>query len=288
MRNRKDTADYFPHQAEHGETLFIVMSKWGNDGYTAFFRLLELLCKSDGHFITLEPGPKMIYAAAYCRVPDELLLELVDLLVKLEKIDGKLWKDHKVVWYPSFVEGLAPLYRNRRRELPKKPLVMENPGQKLHVELPETTCRKAVKYSIVKYSRKRVPDWSVKLGLLSEDGCFALGKSTFYFKDVTVKRLTLFGIAERIAIQLTDHHNLSDCHDQMDYLIYRLENENKNRGAGYLVKAIKTPYDVPAGFYEWVQQFKVSTNTTIDLAPEPVNGEHTREEIKAIINNQFK
>jgi hypothetical protein len=288
MRSKKDTAEYFPHQAEHGKTLFIILEKWGNDGYTAFYRLLEMLCKSDGHYLSLKDGEDLIYASAYCRVTEEVLIALVDLLVALNKVDPELWKDRRVVWYQSFVDGLAPLYRNRRRPLPGRP---DSPGV-LHVETPEITCSYAVKQSKAKYSRKRVRPEHVDLGFLTEDGFLCITSTTFYFKDVTVKRLTFFGVAEKKATQLTENHELRTIHDHIDYLIYRLETESKLRGAGYLIKSIETPYDVPSGFFDWVQQFKEDTPIAGGLAElinmDKPNGNHTRDEIRDIVTKQFK
>ena len=53
-RPKKRTVDYFPHQCNHGKTMFILEQKYGNDGYAFWFKLLELLGTTEGHFLHLE------------------------------------------------------------------------------------------------------------------------------------------------------------------------------------------------------------------------------------------
>ena len=291
MRSRRDTAEYFPHQAEHGKTLFIIMEKWKNDGYTAFYRLLEMLCKADGHYLSLRDGEDLIYASAYCRVSEEVLIEIVDLLVALKKVDRELWNQNRVVWYQGFVEGLAPLYRNRRRPLPGRPNFSEKPSEfsdKLHVEPPVITCSYTSKQSKVQYSRKRVTREMIELGFVTEDGLICITSESFCSKDVAVKRLTFFGVAKQKATQLIQLHGSRTSNDHIDYMIFRMEGGTPRLGPGYLIKSIETPYDVPSGFFDWIQQFKESSpiNPAM-IAPEKSNGSHTAEEIKAIIDKQF-
>ena len=52
-RPKKQTIDYFPHSCTHGKTMFIIEQKYGNDGYAFWFKLLELLGDTAGHYIDL-------------------------------------------------------------------------------------------------------------------------------------------------------------------------------------------------------------------------------------------
>lgn len=49
-RPKKQTVDYFPHFVKGGRTIFILENKFGNDGYAFWFKLLEILGESEGHF----------------------------------------------------------------------------------------------------------------------------------------------------------------------------------------------------------------------------------------------
>jgi hypothetical protein len=63
-RKDKNTIDYFPHFVNHGKTLFIIESKFGNDGYAAWFKILEMLGKSDNHFIDCRKDEDWEYMSA--------------------------------------------------------------------------------------------------------------------------------------------------------------------------------------------------------------------------------
>ena len=41
-RPRKNIVDYFPHIARSGKTVFILEQEFGNDGYAALFKILEI------------------------------------------------------------------------------------------------------------------------------------------------------------------------------------------------------------------------------------------------------
>jgi hypothetical protein len=47
-RPTKQTVDYFPHDCHHGQTIYILEKRFGNDGYAFWFNLLELLGSSEG------------------------------------------------------------------------------------------------------------------------------------------------------------------------------------------------------------------------------------------------
>ena len=48
-RPTKQTVDYFPHYVTDSKTKFLLENRWGNDGYAVWFKILEILCKTDGH-----------------------------------------------------------------------------------------------------------------------------------------------------------------------------------------------------------------------------------------------
>jgi hypothetical protein len=42
-REQRRDVDYFPHECNHGRKMHIIESKYGNNGYAAWFKLLEEL-----------------------------------------------------------------------------------------------------------------------------------------------------------------------------------------------------------------------------------------------------
>jgi hypothetical protein len=50
-REQRRDVDYFPHECNHGRKMHIIESKYGNNGYAAWFKLLEELGKANNHYM---------------------------------------------------------------------------------------------------------------------------------------------------------------------------------------------------------------------------------------------
>jgi hypothetical protein len=120
-RPRKQTVDWFPHSVNHGMTMYVLDKKYGIAGYYFWFRLLELLGDTEGHFIDTENIAKFEYLQAYTHTDKPTCIETLDLLASLDAIDSELWHDSRMIWSDNFVKGLAALYRNRNTTIPVKP-----------------------------------------------------------------------------------------------------------------------------------------------------------------------
>jgi hypothetical protein len=119
-RPKKQTVDYYPHMAKPGQTIFIIESRWGNDGYAFFHKLLELLCSSDGHVIDYGNPSEKEFLLAKTRVNDETAAGILDFLAEVGKIDAELWSVN-VIWYQNLVDNIKDAYRKRINEFPSKP-----------------------------------------------------------------------------------------------------------------------------------------------------------------------
>lgn len=118
----KESVDYFPHYAETGKTLFIVESKFKNDGYAFWFKLLQRLCKAKGHVIDCNNPAEWEYLQAITLVNEDTATGILNLLAELQAIDTELWT-HKLIWVQHLVDNFSPIYQNRRQPLPIKPIV---------------------------------------------------------------------------------------------------------------------------------------------------------------------
>lgn len=118
-RPKKATVDYFPHVTDHGKTMFILESRFGNDGYAVFFKILEQLGKSKSHYIDCNESATWEFLAAYCRVSSETLNEILNMCSSLGAIDSDLWSS-KVIYSQNFVDGIVEAYRLRKMEIPTK------------------------------------------------------------------------------------------------------------------------------------------------------------------------
>lgn len=140
-RPKKQTVDYFPHMATSGKTLFILESTFGNDGYAFWFKLLELLAKSEGHVFDTKTIAEWKFLVAITLVNEDKATEILNMLAELNAIDAELWKN-KIIWCQNLVDNVEDVYLKRRAKKPTKPLIInncdENPNSSV-VPVTETT-----------------------------------------------------------------------------------------------------------------------------------------------------
>jgi hypothetical protein len=124
-RPRKAVVDWFPHSCTHGKTIFVLERKWGIAGYTFWFKLLELLGQTEGHFINFKDPQIREYLQAYTHADNAE--EILSLLATIDAIDSELWIDIRIIWSQNFTDGVAEAYRHRKVTVPIKP---DNPRKK--------------------------------------------------------------------------------------------------------------------------------------------------------------
>jgi competence protein ComGF len=114
-RKDKNTVDYFPHYVNHGKTLFIIESKFGLEGYAAWFKILEMLGKSENHYIDCRNTADWEFMCAKIQLMTVELKDVIDLLAKLNAINAKLW-ENKIIWSENFVKNIQDAYRRRNNK----------------------------------------------------------------------------------------------------------------------------------------------------------------------------
>ncbi|MBA7524283.1 hypothetical protein ES705_16420 [subsurface metagenome] len=119
-RPKKKTVDYFPHQVSHGKTIFILEERFGNDGYAFWFKLLEILGKTEDHVFRCGNSEEWMFLIAKTHVSEKTATEILDTLAALNAIDAELWQT-KIVWVQNFVDGIADVYKKRKIETPLRP-----------------------------------------------------------------------------------------------------------------------------------------------------------------------
>ena len=126
-RPQKATVDYFPHDALActGDTLTVLQSQFGNDGYAFWFKLLEKLASTDRHYLDCRNTNKWQLLLAKTGVNNITGVEIMKLLVEMNAIDSELWQDN-IIWCQNLVNNIADVYKNRRRAIPQKPIVNGN------------------------------------------------------------------------------------------------------------------------------------------------------------------
>lgn len=100
--------------------MFTLEKRYGITGYGFWFKLLEVLGNTEGHFIDAQDPATLEFLSAYTYTDKETCLEILNLLATLDAIDPELWQD-KLIWSDNFITGLLPLYRKRDCNVPTKP-----------------------------------------------------------------------------------------------------------------------------------------------------------------------
>jgi len=156
-RPYKNSVDYFPHFATGGKTIFILQNRYGNDGYAVWFKLLELLSRTENHYFCVRNASDCEFLGAIMGINTELLERILRTLAECEAIDLELW-NHRIIWCQKLVNNLVTVYQKRKREIPQKPDKKVISESKMPISVPEIPIsvseilQSKVKYSIVKES----------------------------------------------------------------------------------------------------------------------------------------
>lgn len=115
-RPAKNTVDYFPFICGEGKKMYYLEETYGNDGFATFVKLLRQLANTEYHYLDLSNKTTKMFLAAKCKISIELLENIINDLVELEKFDEELWNDFHVVWCQDFVDSIQDAYRKRSNQ----------------------------------------------------------------------------------------------------------------------------------------------------------------------------
>ena len=135
-RPTQNTVDYFSHDCSHKQTMYILESRYKNDGYAFWFKLLESLGAAPNHFLDLNDEIACEFLAAKTNLTWSFCDEILTLLAKIKAICPELWSK-KIVWCQNFVDRLGGVYAKRKKELPVKPSFCDGNSTKASVSVAE-------------------------------------------------------------------------------------------------------------------------------------------------------
>jgi len=128
-RPLKHTVDYFPHFVNSGKTLLILQNEFGNDGYAFWFKLLSLLCKTDGLVYDYNNSASWRLLLAETFVTEDIANKILQLLADIEAIDRELYLK-KIIWVQNLVDNLGDVFTRRRNgSTPSKPVIVNKNTQ---------------------------------------------------------------------------------------------------------------------------------------------------------------
>lgn len=144
-REQRNDVDYFPHQCIHGRKMHIIETKYKNDGYAAWFKLLEELGKANYHYIDVSDEMNFMFLVSIFKTGAEKAKSILSDLAKLDAIDKFLFEEHSIIYSQKFVDSVRDAYRKRK----SKPLEYSDLLDKIGVKfiqsggrLPEETPKK--------------------------------------------------------------------------------------------------------------------------------------------------
>ncbi len=118
-RPRRYDADYFPHYTHPRKNLEIIIDKYGNEGYAFYYRLQELLGRTDYHRYDYDSELNREYLCKSTGVNQRKAEMYLNYLCELGEIHDIAWHNNREIWWQSFVNSLEKLYNKRINDLPK-------------------------------------------------------------------------------------------------------------------------------------------------------------------------
>jgi len=273
-RPRAKTIEYFPHDVHHGKTLFILEERFGDAGYTFWFKLLELLGRSEGQYYDCGKDGAWEFLLAKTRHSEVSATETLDLLAKLSAIDPELW-EQKVIWCQNFVERLKPLYAKRREETPQRPSFGRKELGSPEVSDTETltrevsdaeTCQSKVKESKVKESKvkkskvkqsKDIDEVKTTSSTSAEKASPGLGTEAHRSSQKQTRKPYHEWTDEEIG----DVKTVDQCQAKWDRSYFKFTGHipvrDYGRDGGLFKKMLKAEWDIPnwiPRFFKWVSE----------------------------------
>jgi hypothetical protein len=155
----KRSADWFPHDghaSDQSKTITILENHFGAEGYMAWFKLLERLSTTENHIITCRNVEDAEFLAAKLKLSPERFEQILGKMAELDGIDRDLWRE-RTIWCQNLVDRLAPVYQNRKQELPHKPLVTTTDKPISRLETPISTTDNTQREVVERGSRESTP-----------------------------------------------------------------------------------------------------------------------------------
>jgi hypothetical protein len=116
-REQRKDVDYFPHDCTHGRKMHIIETKYGNDGYAAWFKLLEQLGKANNHYIDISDDMTLMFLTSVFKTDEEKTISILSDLAKLGAIDKFLFDEHRIIFSQKFADSIQDAYRKRKSEM---------------------------------------------------------------------------------------------------------------------------------------------------------------------------
>jgi len=96
--------------------MFIIESKYGNDGYAVWFKLIEQLGLANDHYLDLRDDTQLIYLSSLFKVDENTFKNILNDLAKIDAINNELYTDHSIIFSEKFVDSIIDAYKRRNNK----------------------------------------------------------------------------------------------------------------------------------------------------------------------------
>lgn len=156
-REQRKDVDWFPHVCNKPKELHILESRYGNDGYVAYYKLKEELGRAKNHFINIGDELDWMYLISAFKVDEERASDMLTHMAKLKVIDRELYEEHKVIWSEEFSTDLIELYKKRVNKLYLKADVLAEITGQSASETPQSASDSSEKQQKAAQSAESIP-----------------------------------------------------------------------------------------------------------------------------------
>ncbi len=118
-RPESTNAAYFSHSVHQTDVLKLMVLKFGFEGYTAYFRLLEQSAKAAYHRIVLQKSIQKEIFLINMGVREEVIDFLISVLLDFDEMDRYQWESNQIIYLNKFVKQFKKLWYDRGKEVPK-------------------------------------------------------------------------------------------------------------------------------------------------------------------------
>lgn len=195
-RPERNNVDYFPFICKEGKGIFVIETKYGNDGYATWIKILRHLAVTDHHYLDLSKSADLMFLSSKCKITEELLLKIIDDLAELGEIEKDLWTDYRIVFSIKFIDSIQDAYNKRNN----KCMTYEGLRQHLHSKgirkLHQTSNKGGNKpqsieeYSIEEYTKEKQIDVLFETFWNTYDKKVNRPKSEKKFKSLSIDEIT--------------------------------------------------------------------------------------------------
>jgi hypothetical protein len=116
-RPERHDVDYFPFFAKRGRTLNILQSKFGCEGIGVFTNILRFLSFTPDHHYCIKDEADRMNFFVEIGIQEDRGIEIIELMVKTEKLDKELWEKYRVIASEAFLLSLEEAYKQRKNKI---------------------------------------------------------------------------------------------------------------------------------------------------------------------------